>query len=81
MFMEQEGLKKSFNNILDRPLSLINNPDFIPVLVALENIYQSHVMSFFHFIATVNYRNSLGTRVGPQRYGQKKLVIFSYSRR
>lgn len=57
MFMEQQELKKSFNNILVRPLSLINNQDFIPVLVALENIYQYHVISFFHFLAPVIYSN------------------------
>jgi hypothetical protein len=38
--MEQEGLRNSFKDIVDKSISLFNNQDSIPVLVALENISQ-----------------------------------------
>jgi hypothetical protein len=51
LFLEEKGSRKSFQDILDKCMSLINNNDCIPVLAALENIHKYHIMSFFCFLA------------------------------
>jgi hypothetical protein len=56
IFLEDKGLRKSFDYMLNR--SLVDNCDSIPVLVTLESIHQYHIMSFFCFLAPVKYENS-----------------------
>jgi hypothetical protein len=53
IFLEEKGLRKSFDNMLKKSLSFLNNKDSIPVLVMLESIHQYHITTFFSFLAPV----------------------------
>jgi hypothetical protein len=58
ILLEEKGLRKTFGCILDKCMSFINNNDCIPVVAALESMYQYHIMSFFCFLAPVKDKHS-----------------------
>ena len=53
MFLEQNNIRKNFNEILKSALSLTNRKDTVPVVIMLENTSEIHITSFIIFNAPV----------------------------
>lgn len=53
MFLEQNNLKRNFNEILKTALYLTNRKDTIPVVIMLENTSEIHITSFIIFNAPI----------------------------
>jgi hypothetical protein len=53
MFLEQNNLRKNFDEILKIALSLTNRKDTVPVIIVLENTGEIHFISFIIFNAPI----------------------------
>ena len=53
MFLEQNNLRKEFDEVLKTALSLTNRNDIVPVIIMLENTAKVHSTSFIIFNAPV----------------------------
>ncbi len=57
LFLEERGLRKGFQHILDKCMSFINNSDSIPVMAMLENICTNIILCrSFVFLRQLNAR-------------------------
>ena len=59
MFLEQNILRKNFNDVLKTALSLTNRKDTVPVIIMLENIGEIHFTSFIIFNAPLKNNGQL----------------------